>query len=125
LELPDGARVLEVGAGAGLTGVALADRGYQVTAVDSSAAMTETIRGRAAEAAVASRLQVSLGDAHRLPFADGAFGLVVALGVIPWLHSPERAARELARVLTPGGYLVVSADNRAASPTYSTRGTAR
>ena len=52
LGLPDGARVLEVGAGAGLTSVALAGRGYQVTAVDASAAMTETIRRRAAEAAV-------------------------------------------------------------------------
>jgi D-aspartate ligase len=113
LGLPDGARVLEVGAGAGLTSVALAGRGYQVTAVDASAAMTETIRRRAAEAAVASRLQLSLGDAHRLPFSCRVFSLVVALGVIPWLHSPERAAREMARVLAPGGYLVVSADNRA------------
>ena len=113
LDLPDGARVLDVGAGAGLTSVALAGRGYQVTAVDASAAMTEIIRRRAAEAAVASRLQLSLGDAHLLPFGCRVFSLVVALGVIPWLHSPERAAREMARVLAPGGYLVVSADNRA------------
>ena len=105
--------MLEVGAGAGLTSVALAGRGYQVTAVDASAAMTETIRRRAAEAAVTSRLQLSIGDAHLLPFGCRAFSLVVALGVIPWLHSPERAAREMARVLAPGGYLVVSADNRA------------
>ena len=113
LGLPDGARVLEVGAGAGLTSVALAGRGYQVTAVDASAAMVDTARRRAAQAAVASRLQVSLGDAHLLPFGCRVFSLVVALGVIPWLHSPERAAREMARVLAPGGYLVVSADNRA------------
>ena len=113
LGLPDGAPVLEVGAGAGLTAVALAERGYQVTAVDTTAAMVDTVRRRAAEAAVSSRLRLALGDAHRLPFADGAFRLVVALGVIPWLHSPERAAQEMARVLTPGGYLVVSADNRA------------
>jgi D-aspartate ligase len=113
LGLPDGARVLDVGAGAGLTSVALAGRGYQVTAVDASAAMTETIRRRAAEAAVVSRLQLSLGDAHLLPFGCRVFSLVMALGLIPWLHSPERAAREMARVLAPGGYLVVSADNRA------------
>ncbi len=113
LGLPDGARVLEVGAGAGLTAVALAERGYQVTAVDTTAAMVDTARRRAAQAAVSSQLRLALGDAHRLPFADGAFRLVVALGVIPWLHFPERAAQEIERVLTPGGYLVVSADNRA------------
>ena len=113
LGLPDGAPVLEVGAGAGLTAVALAERGYQVTAVDTTAAMVDTARRRAAQAAVSSQLRLALGDAHRLPFADGAFRLVVALGVIPWLHSPERAAQEIERVLTPGGYLVVSADNRA------------
>ncbi len=113
LGLPDGAPVLEVGAGAGLTAVALAERGYQVTAVDTTAAMVDTARRRAAQAAVSSQLRLALGDAHRLPFADGAFRLVVALGVIPWLHFPERAAQEIERVLTPGGYLVVSADNRA------------
>ena len=39
--------------------------------------------------------------------------LVIALGVIPWLHAPRSALSEVARVLAPGGYLVVSADNRA------------
>jgi D-aspartate ligase len=113
LRLPDGAPVLEVGAGAGLTAVALAQRGYQVTAVDTTAAMVDTARRRVAQAAVSSRLRLCLGDAHRLPFADGAFRLVVALGVMPWLHSPELAAQEIERVLAPDGYLVVSADNRA------------
>jgi ubiquinone/menaquinone biosynthesis C-methylase UbiE len=105
--------VLEVGTGAGLTAVSLARRGYQVAAVDATAAMTETARRHADEAAVSSRLHVSLGDAHLLPFASGAFSLVVALGVVPWLHSPEQAAREMARVLAPGGHVVVNADNRA------------
>ena len=38
------------------------------------------------------------------------FPLVVALGVIPWLHSPTKALSEMARVLERGGYLVVNAD---------------
>jgi D-aspartate ligase len=113
LGLPEEAAVLEVGAGAGLTAVALARRGYQVTAVDATTAMAATARRHAAEAAVTSRLRVSLGDAHRLPFASNTFDLVVALGVVPWLHSPEQAAREIERVLAPGGYVVANADNRA------------
>jgi D-aspartate ligase len=113
LSLPEGAAVLEVGAGAGLTAVALAHRGYQVTTVDATAAMAAAARHNAADAAVTSRLRVSLGDAHRLPFASNTFDLIFALGVVPWLHSPEQAAQEIERVLAPGGYVVANADNRA------------
>jgi SAM-dependent methyltransferase len=37
----------------------------------------------------------------------------VALGVIPWLHSPREGVAEMARVLKPGGRLIVNADNAA------------
>jgi SAM-dependent methyltransferase len=49
-----------------------------------------------------------VGDAHALPFADGCFDSVVASQVLEHLHSPWVAARELGRVLRPGGALVVS-----------------
>jgi hypothetical protein len=38
---------------------------------------------------------------------------VLALGVVPWLHSPAQATQEMARVLQTGGHLVLNADNRA------------
>src|SRR5260370_39812550 len=38
--------------------------------------------------------------------------MVLGIGVIPLLDSPERAVAELARVIKPGGYLVMTADNR-------------
>jgi len=47
-----------------------------------------------------------------LDFPDGAFSVLVALGVIPFLSAPARAVREMARVLRPGGLLVVNVDNR-------------
>src|SRR5579875_2938744 len=47
-----------------------------------------------------------------LEIRPGSFSLVVALGVVPWLHSPQVAVAEMARVLRPGGYLVANADNR-------------
>jgi SAM-dependent methyltransferase len=37
---------------------------------------------------------------------------VIALGLIPWLHSPADALAEMARVLQPGGFLLMSSDNR-------------
>jgi ubiquinone/menaquinone biosynthesis C-methylase UbiE len=113
LGLPASSRVLEVGAGAGFTSIALAERRFQVEAMDSTPAMLELTRQHAASASVTSRLRVTLGDAHALPYEDGTFCLVLALGVIPWLHSSLRAVREMARVLQPGGYLILNADNRA------------
>jgi hypothetical protein len=37
---------------------------------------------------------------------------VIALGVLPWLQHPRRAVNEMARVVRPGGVIVLSADNR-------------
>src|SRR6266516_6332060 len=112
LGMPEGTRVLEVGCGAGHTAVALAQRGFQVEAMDPTPTLLQIARQNAAEAGVAGRIRFLLGDAHQLPLEDGSVPLVVALGVVPWLHSPAAAVREMARVLQPGGYLVVNADHR-------------
>jgi SAM-dependent methyltransferase len=50
-------------------------------------------------------------DVHDLPFAEASYELVLALGVLPWLHDPELAVREMARVLRPGGFMLVNIDN--------------
>jgi len=42
-------------------------------------------------------------DPHRLPFADGAFDLVVSNLLLPWCHAPHAVFGEVARVLGPGG----------------------
>jgi D-aspartate ligase len=113
LQLPEGAPVLEVGSGAALTSVVLAERGLQVQAIDPAPSMLALTRRQAAEAGVGSRLHVTRGDVHALPYVDGTFYFVLALGVIPWLHSSSEAVREMARVLRPGGHLLLNADNRA------------
>jgi ubiquinone/menaquinone biosynthesis C-methylase UbiE len=113
LGLPERSRVLEVGAGAGFTAVQLGARGFRVEAIDTTPAMLDISRRNAAEAGMQAWLRVAMGDAHALPFRAGSFVLVLALGVAPWLHSAPQAIKEMARVLQPGGYLVLSADNRA------------
>lgn len=50
-----------------------------------------------------------LADAHRLPFTDGVFRLVVATATIEHFTNPFLAFREIARVLMPGGVLVATA----------------
>jgi 2-polyprenyl-3-methyl-5-hydroxy-6-metoxy-1,4-benzoquinol methylase len=110
--LPQAAHILEVGCGAGLLAAELARRGYIVTAIDSSEGMVERARSHAAEAGVEERLTVSVQDAHALPFATASYDLVIALGVIPWLHSPEAALTEMARVVKPDGFVIFNSDNR-------------
>jgi ubiquinone/menaquinone biosynthesis C-methylase UbiE len=110
--LPAGATALDVGSGAGLLSAELARRGLQVTGTDSSPEMVELTRRRAGEVAVGDRLRVLPADAHRLPFGTGEFDLVMALGLLPWLHDAPGAVAELARVVKPGGWLIVTADNR-------------
>ena len=112
-EIPAGSRVLEIGCGSGTTARTLVHRSCDITAIDFSEKAVEMtrrvmVRYDAGNAVVA--------DAHDLPFHDNAFGYVVARHVIGHMLNGERegVAREAARVLQPGGHLVVqvfSVDN--------------
>jgi 2-polyprenyl-3-methyl-5-hydroxy-6-metoxy-1,4-benzoquinol methylase len=112
LALAPGSRVLEVGGGAGIMAVALARRGFRVDAVDASAEMVELTRRNAAEAGCQDLVSASTGDACALPFDDGSYDLVVAIGVISWLAQPDVAVREMARVTRPGGHVLLTAFNQ-------------
>jgi ubiquinone/menaquinone biosynthesis C-methylase UbiE len=113
LDLPATPQTLELGCGAGRMAVRLAQLGHNVQAVDTVPEMRELARSNAAAAGVGDRLRIAAADAHALQFENEQFDLVVALGVFPWLHSPGKAAQEVARVLLPGGYALVAADNTA------------
>jgi ubiquinone/menaquinone biosynthesis C-methylase UbiE len=80
--------------------------------MDSAAGMVDATHERVGQAGVSSSVSIGLGDAHNLAFRDCNFGLVLAIGVMPYLHSPQKALSEMARVLKPGGFLLVTAGNR-------------
>ena len=113
LRLPAGSEVLEVGCGAGLMAVALARRGLRVHAIDTVPTMIELTQRHAAEAGLSDAVEAGLGDVHALRFDDDAFDLVVALGVLVWLHSPLIALQEMARVTRNGGTVIATANNAA------------
>lgn len=113
LMLTPDSKVLELGCGAGLLAVALAQQGIHVLAIDSVENMVEQARRHAVESGTSELLSVNLGNVYSLPYEDGSFDLVIAIGVIPWLERPDLAIQEMARVTRSGGYLLLTADNRA------------
>jgi ubiquinone/menaquinone biosynthesis C-methylase UbiE len=113
LGLTPGSRVLEIGCGAGLLAVALAAQGFQVDATDASPGMVQATKQRAREHGLDGVLRCRVADVHQLVHVPtGRYRLVVALGVVPWLHAPPVAVREMGRVLEDGGHLIINADNR-------------
>lgn len=107
-----GAHALIVGCGAGLEAVALGRSGYDVQAIDAVSKMVNLTRRRAAEAGVQDHVAASVGDVDCLAFRNDLFELVLAVGVTPYLLSANAAVREVARVLRPGGHLIITAENR-------------
>ncbi|HYQ86399.1 MAG TPA: methyltransferase domain-containing protein [Bacteroidota bacterium] len=112
LRLPKESRILEAGCGAGLTTLALARRGYTIDAMDSVPAMIELTRQHASQNGLGDSIRAEVGDVHSLKFQDTSFDLIVAMGVTPWLHDLRSALVEIVRVVKPGGYVLLNADNR-------------
>lgn len=100
-----GRRVLEVGCGDGALALELARQGAVVTGVDASEQMLEAARQRARDAGVEVRFQ--LGAAEALPFPPDQFDLVVAQTILCFVKDGSPAFTEIARVLRPGGRLVI------------------
>jgi demethylmenaquinone methyltransferase/2-methoxy-6-polyprenyl-1,4-benzoquinol methylase len=112
-----GERVLDIAAGTGDLTQALAQRvgpGGCVVHTDINAAMLSAGRDRLVDRGLS--LPTVLCDAESLPFADDSFDLVtVSFGLRNMTHK-ERALTEMARVLRPGGRLVVLEFSRVAEP---------
>lgn len=96
---------LDAGCGDGDLAARLARRGADVTGLDGDRRMLAAARDRMASEGLAVHLVE--GDILALPFEDGRFGLVTAVAVLCLIPDPRRAVAEMARVLTPGGRLVL------------------
>ncbi|WP_436909285.1 class I SAM-dependent methyltransferase [Halosimplex marinum] len=103
-DLPGDARVLDAGCGGGRAVLEALASEYDAVGVDLSPEQLALARERAPAAALAR------GDLTRLPITDGAVDAVTALHSV--IHVPrehhERAFAEFARVLRPGGHLLLT-----------------
>lgn len=114
LPLEPGARILDLGCGSGRhTAAAYGLPAARVVGVDRGLADLHAARERLA---LHDRLGVCgggawrlvAGDGLRLPFREACFDLVICAEVLEHIREDGRAVAEIARVLRPGGHLVVS-----------------
>lgn len=100
---------LDVGCGTGFFALLLAGLGHRAVGVDFADAMLTRAREKAADAGLA--IDFHSGDVENLPFDDGSFDFLIERHVIWTLPDPARALAEWARVLRPGGRLVLVEGN--------------
>ena len=109
-DIPMDARVLDLGCGAGLDSLIAAERvgsGGHVVGVDFSESMIGRAR-RAAHEIQANNAGFCVGDAERLPLANGSVSLALANGIFNLNPARQEIFRELSRVVARGGTVFVS-----------------
>ncbi|CAN3993150.1 hypothetical protein MCBRY_003976 [Methylocystis bryophila] len=99
-------QLVDLGAGAGRMLELLAPQADRAVGVDLSSAMLAVARGRMEEVR-ARNVQLRQGDLYALPVTRDSCDLAVMHQVLHYLEDPARALKEAARILSPGGRLVI------------------
>jgi ubiquinone/menaquinone biosynthesis C-methylase UbiE/DNA-binding transcriptional ArsR family regulator len=112
-------RVLDIASGDGVLAELLAPHADEYICIDASVRVVNAASERLRRFA---NVQVREGDMHALPFADRHFDLVVLMHALTYASRPAVAVAEAARVLRPGGRLLLSSlakhEHRAAVEAY-------
>jgi len=101
------ARVLEVGAAQANVSLLLAEAGYVTIALDLRVDFVRYARAKWER----GRFAGVVGDAQRLPFAAGAFDVVIVGELVEHVADPAALLAEASRLLAPGGLLIVTTPN--------------
>ena len=96
--------VLDVGSGDGAAAAALAPYCRSLTCIDTNQRLIDAAGERLAHHA---NVRAQVADAHALPFGDASFDSVLVFHTLTYAEHPARVLKECARVLRPGGRLVV------------------
>ena len=101
-----GGRVLEVGVGTGIS-LPLYGNNVRIFGTDISEAMLDKARQRVTEGKLKNVEGLAVMDAEKLEFPDNSFDVVMAQYVVTAVPNPEAALDEFARVVRPGGELII------------------
>ncbi|MGH6742508.1 MAG: class I SAM-dependent methyltransferase [Bradyrhizobium sp.] len=101
-----GGRVLEVGVGTGIS-LPLYSPNVRIFGTDISEAMLKKAKQRVAEGRLKNIEGLAVMDAEKLEFPDNSFDVVMAQYVVTAVPNPEAALDEFARVVRPGGELII------------------
>ncbi len=102
-----GSAVADIGTGTGYLAKALARQAGRVTAIDLSTAMLEVAGNELHQTGIAN-VDLIEGDAHDLPLPDASQEAIYANLLLHHLIEPGAAIREMYRILSPGGRVVIS-----------------
>jgi ArsR family transcriptional regulator len=104
--VPPGLTAADIGTGTGILAAELARLGLRVIGVDNSERMLDAARIKL-DAEGLTDVELRNGEAHRLPIADSEVDAAFAHMVLHYLPSPLEALHEMARIVKPGGTVVV------------------
>ena len=100
--------ILDIGCGTGAASLVLAQQGeISVTALDNSESSLQTLEGRAKKAGLTNKVKTCCASMLSIPFGDNGFDLIWCENSA-YIMGVERALKEWQRLLSAGGYLVVS-----------------
>ena len=114
LKLPQGADVLELGYGAGMTSAKIYARGYNLVGIDISNKLRDIAVKNCQKATTINAVgnyEFLIGNAERLDFPDNHFDCVVGLGFLQYLQFPEACFKEVKRVLKPNAHFILAQRN--------------
>jgi len=109
LNLPNGAKILELGYGAGQTAVKLGQRGFEVHGIDVSDNLCKLAKGRCEKACPEGKFFLTVGNVEsRFNYEDETFDAVLMVGIMHYLFSADDCLKEVNRVLNSNGHLIVA-----------------
>lgn len=100
-------KILDVGCGGGHYMEYFIKMGGKTTGIDSSPKMI-ALANKYLKKKGYEKFSLYKADSRKIPFSNGSFDLIIAIGTLEYLSNPEMAIAEINRVLKPGGYAVFS-----------------